>query len=138
MLTQIETRALNLIYAWCCKSAIIPFNWENGTMCLKSKPTISVRLYRLFMWGIVTASVFYKIYRFTALVLTRNFNSAILHGILMLMALGNATVRLCISKFQIEILALIQQTLRCNSDWGKKIHICVKCIANNNRYGCIV
>jgi len=125
MLTEIETKAQNFIYTVCGNSFTIPFNWNNleGRMSMKYEDknnNCKFRIFNVFCWCLVISVFAYKLSRFAELMKNSDVNGGIIHGILMLIASGNIIVRLCISTYSTEMLQLVSQALRCNSEWGMK------------------
>ena len=113
MLTQVEMKALNLVYSFCCQSSTITFCWESGSLSLKENQNI---LYKYGIWFLLLPCLVLK----TCMLFQKvDINEFILNGLFFITIVGNVVFQLTILLYRTQLVQLVNQILQMNLCWGK-------------------
>jgi len=117
MLTQLEFSVLNWINTRCSRSVLNlnPLIWVNGKMYLKYKQNTWLDC---CVWFLLISTLLFELTQFPILAHERNVNGGVLLGIHFIGISMDVVCKLNFQKHKLEIVTLINQVLRINTDWG--------------------
>jgi len=128
MLTQLEATLIYRIYSVLCKSFTIPFTWNQDTREFERKSRMPY--WNWFLWFILIVTFTSRVIQFKIIAEKTDVNAGILHSIFFLTSFGNFSCKVNIWAHQTDMLQLINQIVRTNSNWGKstfKINFSILC-----------
>ena len=113
---------MDLFLTVCCnKGFTIPFAWKHGRMVVDTnRKTLACNC---VSWILLIATVSFQVIQFPMLISEKDINGLILHGILTLLYISHAIVKLNFWLFKEVIVQLMNHILCINSVWGKK-YVC--------------
>ena len=119
MLTQLEMEKLDLLLTTCCnKGFTIPFFLKHGRMVVdNNRKTLACNC---VSWILLIPAIIFQVIQFPMLISEKDINGLILHGILNVLYISHAIVKLNFWVFKEEIVQLVNHILCINSVWGKK------------------
>ena len=119
MLTQLEMKTFDLILNICCrKGYTIPFAWSHGRLLVhRTRKTV---ICNSISWILLIPTFIFQFIQFPILISKNNINGLILHGILTVIYVSYAILKLNFWLFKEEIAQLMNHILCINSVWGKR------------------
>jgi len=117
MLTQLEMSGLNWIFLKCSAMSIMPLTWVNGVMYSKHICNSYVSLDSC-IWFFLISTLLFQLTQFPILALERNINGCVLLGSCFVGLAVDFVCKFNIRKHKLEIVALTNEILRMNKNWG--------------------
>jgi len=117
MLTQLEIKAMNVVYSCICNKRLIipPLSWDNLKLSVCSQHK---RVSNWIMMSIVLLETIYYMQQIATLTEQGDIKSAILHIIFLERFICHFFLRLNTVIFKTELARLINQTSDINIKWG--------------------
>ena len=119
MLTQLEMKTLDSILSICCRKGFtIPFAWSHGRLVVHTNRKIFIC--NCISWILLIPTIIFQFTQIPILIFKMNINGLILHGILTVVYISYAILKLNFWLFKEEIVQLMNHILCINPFWGKK------------------
>ena len=121
MLSELESRAICLIWRLCCKLFTIPLTWENGKLIVSKKYDI---LNKISTCTVVLPIFIWKLIQFPKVIGRGDVNGSILLGIFLIVASLHIVFKINIWLYKEAMAWIANQVVYCNSVWGKLTNHC--------------
>jgi len=131
MLTEFEIKMILQIYRICCKSATIPFSWQDEQLLKSPNPSNRQSWYR-FIWLLTLLTVSFRVSRVPSALIRGDANAAILNGTSALEGFYYIIAKVNIWIYRDELQELIWQVRKLNSVWGESVIYCLLIINSEN------